>query len=661
MKHKLCLLNYKTIALTISLLVYVTTAHSQSREIIELAPFIVSGETYVFGAQKVVSIQSDDLEKRLAMDLADIFSQDPSVKVGGGFGPAQKMYIRGIEDKLLHVSIDGATQAGYLSHHHGQYSIEPELLKFVEAEPGAGAATTGPGALAGTIKFQTKAANDFLKENQDFGFFTKSTYTDNADAWKVTAAGYGRINGNLEFLAAHTYGESGDYEDGNGDIVEYTGSDNARTFFRMDGSFEGLHSVGFSFEDTYQKGLFRHRPNFSGYFDHPVAPNVPVYMNIGRQTTIVDYGFTPTDINFEGSAKLYVSEFEIDRPSQYEMGYKSLGLDLDGKSTFQNHNLVYGIDFRDDEASFTGKGAAQGFAGSLVYQTIPDETIDIFGVYIQDSWQVNELIQLSFGARFDQYDYTDKDAKNYMDSGVSPNIGLSYQLTDDLDVNLSYGSAFRGVTPIDLITANEGSITNADEIDGETSENIELGFQYDNGTFFANGTLYQQKIDDVIVSNGIRNNSGMLEVNGYDLALGVRYGSLSSSLGVSVSDPEFNDAPLIDTENGLGVGSGRTWNANVDYIFEPAHLSVGWTLNFVESYDESDEILAHKPSYAVHDFYLRWLTGKDGNIVLAVAISNAFDKYYVDQATSGYNSRLGRVAGLAEAGRNIKLSASYQF
>ncbi len=44
-----------------------------------------------------------------------------------------------------------------------------------------------------------------------------------------------------------------------------------------------------------------------------------------------------------------------------------------------------------------------------------------------------------------------------------------------------------------------------------------------------------------------------------------------------------------------------------------------------------------------------------------VAVSNLFDEYYVDQATAGYNSQLQRVAGLPEAGRSLRLSASVQF
>ncbi len=197
-------------------------------EVYDLAPVLISGEAYAFGAQKLILATDEDLEKRQALDLKDIFSQDPSVMVGGGFAPAQKIYVRGIEDKLLNISIDGATQAGYMSNHQGQYAIEPELIKMVEAEPGAGAATAGPGALAGSIRFETKGAQDFLIGDQTAGSYWKGGYSSSDDTIKGTAVVFGRLQNNLNALASFTYSDSDDYEDGHGNVVDLTGNKTQR-------------------------------------------------------------------------------------------------------------------------------------------------------------------------------------------------------------------------------------------------------------------------------------------------------------------------------------------------------------------------------------------------------------------------------------------------
>ncbi|MBD5781777.1 TonB-dependent receptor [Pelagicoccus sp. NFK12] len=648
-------------------------AQSGSEEVIDLAPFVVSGETYAFGAQKIVHVTDKDLERLQAVDLADIFSQDPSIMVGGGISAAEKIYVRGIEDKMLNVSIDGATQAGYLSHHQGQYSIEPELLKFAEAEPGAGAASAGPGALAGVIRFENKGAADFLEGDDTFGSFAKASYGSNGDQIKLTGALYGNLSSTISGVFAYTYSGSNDYKDGNGDTVELTSSDTNRAFLKLDSQIDANQTLDFSFEDRSNEGTFRHRPNFYGDFNHPRAPNDPVYMAFDRQTATLGYGYVASDRNVDLNAKLYHTDNSIDRTGQYEMGYESLGFDLSNSSAYGDHTVNYGLNYRDDTAYFTGKGQTtlrppfSNFLPPLVYNTIPDETIEIFGFFAQDEWQVTNQVQASFGIRWDEYKYNDKDGQSFKDSGFSPNLGISFAATEELDLNVSYGTAFRGVTPIDLITANEGGVTNHDSMDPEWAQNAEIGFQYDNGTYFANGTLYKQRIEDVILtglprgSATFRDNGGDLEVDGYDFTLGLRQGELTSSLGVSHSNPELNGQALVDTDFGLGSSYGRTWNVNTAYAFPDLKLNLGWSLNLVEKYDESPEPLAHKPSYSVHDFYAQWVTGEDENIAITLTIDNAFDKYYVDQATAGYNGQLARVAGLAAPGRDIRLSTSIKF
>lgn len=629
---------------------------------VELVPFVVTGEVYAFGAQKIVHVSEQDLERLQPNDLSDIFALDPSIQVGGAIGVAEKIYLRGIEDKMLNVSIDGATQAGYLSHHQSQFAIEPELLKFAEAEPGPGGAAVGPGALAGAIRFQTKSARDFLAPDQLAGLFSKASYGSNGDQIKLTGTAYGEISNRVAALVAYTYSDSNDYRDGQGNRIDFTGHTSNRAFLKIDASIDAKQSVDFSYEDLSDEGVFRHRPNFYGYFDHPVAPNKPVEMDFARETATVGYRFRSGEERIDLNAKLYHTDNQIDRVGQYRMGYESLGFDLSNATALQNHRILYGINYRDDTASFLGQGQTKGFLPfPLVYQTIPDETIEILGAFVQDEWEISDRLQASSGLRFDNYDYRDKDGQRFTNSGFSPNLGLSFAATDALDLNLSYGAAFRGVTPIDIITANEGGVTNHPSIDGEWSENMELGFQFDNGLYFLNGTIYQQQIDDVIIARGVRDNAGQLKVRGYDFALGFRREQLRSSVGVSYSNPELDGDSLIDTDFGIGTSYGRTWTANTAYTLPELQMEFGWALNFVERYDEPANTLAHKPSYTVHDLYLQWRPIAYEALAVTLTVNNAFDKSWVDQATSGYNGQLQRVAGLPEPGRDIRLSTSLTF
>ncbi|MFA0108334.1 Plug domain-containing protein, partial [Vibrio splendidus] len=97
----------------------------------------------VVGELTNFSVTDTELERYQAQDLEDIFRTDPSVSVGGSLGVAQTVYVRGIEDTYLNVTVDGAPQSAGLFHHTGRLTLDPYLLKTVEVQAGAGEATSG--------------------------------------------------------------------------------------------------------------------------------------------------------------------------------------------------------------------------------------------------------------------------------------------------------------------------------------------------------------------------------------------------------------------------------------------------------------------------------------------------------------------------------------
>src|SRR5690554_4454177 len=69
------------------------------------------------------SIDADALDSLSANDLEDVFRHSPEVIVGGGQAAGQKIYVRGVEDVNLNVTVDGARQSAYLFHHQGRLNI----------------------------------------------------------------------------------------------------------------------------------------------------------------------------------------------------------------------------------------------------------------------------------------------------------------------------------------------------------------------------------------------------------------------------------------------------------------------------------------------------------------------------------------------------------
>lgn len=96
-------------------------------------------------------IRSARIERRNAATTADLFVGESAITASGGAAIAQKVFVNGIEESLLSVTIDGARQNKSAFHHTGNVLIDPALVKKVEVNAGLAPADSGPNALAGTI------------------------------------------------------------------------------------------------------------------------------------------------------------------------------------------------------------------------------------------------------------------------------------------------------------------------------------------------------------------------------------------------------------------------------------------------------------------------------------------------------------------------------
>ena len=119
--------------------------------------------------EQVKSITSSTLENQQATDIKDILKSMPSVVVDGNARYAQKVYVRGLEDKFSNITVDGAKLAGQLFHHSGDQTVDAEMLKIGSIELGAHSALSGAGVVNGSFNYETKDASDFLEEGETFG------------------------------------------------------------------------------------------------------------------------------------------------------------------------------------------------------------------------------------------------------------------------------------------------------------------------------------------------------------------------------------------------------------------------------------------------------------------------------------------------------------
>lgn len=643
----------------------------------------------VVGRATNALVTAEDLDNFQASDLADVFLMIPAISVGGGAsGIAQKIYVRGLEDSLINVRVDGAPQTSTLFHHIGRVTIDPDLLKEVEVQAGAGEATSGAGAIGGSIRFRTKDVNDLLGQNESFGGRVKASTFSN-DGQQLSASLAGRISDTWGLVGYLNQVDRDNAEDGDGNELYGTAAEQTLGLLKVSGEINENQYLSLSYEKRQEEGQFTTRPNWS-----PLAGE-PLYDGTGERDTVVgNYQWRQGDLlNLELSAYNTQSAFErVDARAgmdTYRTDITSYGLDLRNTSYIGAHRVTYGLDYRDDEVD-------SRYLYGYQYSTDSSrEQGEVFGAYIQAHSQVTDRLLLSYGARYDGYDFKQLNpdpvysatAASTDSDDISINAGLAYDITRDWTFSLGYAEAARGKEIGDGFTIYGTTI--APSLDAETVSNTEVSIEYSVENLNAKFAVFQSDIDDVIYdqsSGGVLfENIGTIETDGFEFDLAWRWQDLEVFLGYAAHDStldpdagvysvDYDEITLESYEfNGLGNSRGDTWNLGLDYNMTPS-LTVGWNMTLVD--DLNDMLVLHravdlgwidglqfidKPGYNTHDIYAEWqpVSGLQVNL----AVTNLLDETYLDHSSVADYGQVGwdNVKGYNEPGRDIRLALTYSF
>ncbi len=639
----------------------------------------------VVGAPTNTVVTPRDLEMIQANDLADVFRHTPSVSVGGSLGLAQKIYIRGMEDTLLNVTVDGAPQTGTLFHHIGRVSVEPELLKKVEVQAGAGEATSGAGAIGGAVRFETVDPQDLLEEGQNFGGILKGSYFSNS-GHKTSVSAFSRLGGSWGVLASYTDIDRNNMEDGNGDEIAPTGSQQSLAFAKLSGKPTQSQRLSLSFEQRDESGELNRQLNVA-----PTSDSTIYSVDATRQTLVLSHKWSRSHL-IQLETTLYSTDSEFiqnayDRWGEYGGNVESIGFDVRNTSNLGSHSLTYGIDRRNDTVSSRYLDATQEMLDDWAWDPSRRSFVEkgkVLGVYVQDHWKMGDSFLLSFGLRYDDYELTQVTYGDETDSsGVSPNIGFAYSVTDTVTLTLGHARAMRGKEVSDSFTLEieAGADSLADNLQAEEVDNTELGIEYSGDNLALKASLYQSEINDVIMDQKgegtYYENVGTLEADGFELSAAYQWNNLYLTGSYSNSNSNLNGNDIEAYEHqGLANSSGDTLGLEVSYALT-SMLEVSWNFTYVQDLndievfhriveigDDTQTRLIDKPGYKAHDLSLRWTPFGDDDFSVNVAIQNLFNEQYRDHASMGdYGDIEGweGTAGLYEAGRDVRASLKYKF
>lgn len=614
-------------------------------------------------------ITAEEIENRNPASLQDVFAGETAVTASGGAAIGQKVYVNGIEESLLAVTIDGARQNKSAFHHTGNVLIDPELLKTVEVTSGLAPADAGPGALAGTIAYTTKDGRDLLAAGQTFGGYASYTYGTNGFGNRGSLALFGQ-QGSVDYLFSLARHKGDDYEDGSGAVVEGTQADLTDYNVKVGVSTQNGARLSFAASQTKDTGLRAAqpgpfgalfiRPDFFGVLDRttgaPVA-NVLVEGLSRRESYTVTYDSEGAEGGFSPFAQLSYNEQEIDA-----IGVAGINKSLSGviKEDFElsNGNVTAGVDFFRE--------TAEGWMGPAIPPTMGGgtEKLQNVGVFAQARQDLGERISASYGARFDMQKFEAADGSTFKSSGASVNGSVDVILSDALTLNAGVASTWGGYELGEAALINFFGPWDYTGFTTSQSKSARLGLRYEMGALELSGAFFRTEIDDinaVLPSRGARGATADVTTQGFDAAL--RYEMDNGFVGVNYT---FADVQMAGDEiNSRSYYLGRPMGHifGLEAALEATEsLRIGGSAEIALDYDATDSIAGMGPleGYEVVNLFAEYTPPSLDQLSLRFEVRNLLNETFTTRGADG-DGATQDITPLTEPGRTFALTAKMNF
>lgn len=452
-----------------------------------------TGETAIQSLSSSSHVDQEQLERRMASTLNDVFFGTPGVTVqADARRVSSAVNIRGLQDfGRVAVIVDGARQDFQRSGHGTEttFYLDPELVKSVDVVRGPVANTYGSGAIGGVVFFDTKDAGDFLRPKENWATSVTGRYESNGTGWTTSATGAYRFSPDFDVLGNVVYRDYDDYKDGDGNPV------GSSAFDVLSGMLKS--TIRPSENSELKLGWVGTNDGWS-----EISRGVPTYDVDLRQNTLTgQYHLTDDEqkwldlhinTSFNG-ARLDQKAIATGATTSYDLD--TYGIDLWNTSRFDTgmlaHELTYGGDWlRDHVVTTTPTGGSDLFT--------PSGKRQIWGAYVQD--KVNyDWLEIIGGLRYDNFELKGNGTDNSGDR-LSPRISIGVSPFDSealagLQFYGTYAEGYRAPTTSEALISGIHPfppfpfLPNPD-LKPETAKTWEFGVNYrHDGVFAADDSL----------------------------------------------------------------------------------------------------------------------------------------------------------------------------
>jgi hemoglobin/transferrin/lactoferrin receptor protein len=611
-----------------------------------------------------VNIGAQQLEARNPSSIADVFRDEPGVSVGSSMPTSQKVYVNGVEETNLAVSIDGSRQNNRVFHHNATTLIDPSLLKAVDVDAGIAPADAGPGALAGSIAYETKDAGDMLSAD-GFGGMVSETYNSNSQTFTTGLGGWGMKDG-FEFLGFLNYGKGDNYEAGNGDEVRGTETN----LLSGIGKFAYEADSGDRFEISHERvrddAERPYRANAS--IVKPVRPRTwePGYRNylLERENTVFTYTDTTPEGWWDPTIRLAYSHSSVKTPIFYDdmdasTDYTSYGGQgesgsvngkFENKFALDNGNIVAGVDFYSDKIELDTEIDSEDAT----------EKARNIGIYSQARLEPMDAMRLSFGGRVDKQWFEGTTGQQWDHAGVSGNGSVEYDVTSFLTAKAGASHVWAGIPMAESFIMNPKWNYGADGPEVTTANNVMAGLELHHDGYSAEASVFRSNIRDARVAKwavALANQNYDVDTKGFELGVGYDWTDGFIKVKYAHIEAEIDGKPAdSDTGNYLTTPVGDIITVSAGHTFADWGLTLGGDVEIAPSYEDGDTTYA---AYNVVNIYTEWKPESMPHMTFRAEVQNLFDETYASRAT--YGQEFTNVTPLYEQGRAFLVSMKATF
>jgi len=551
-------------------------------------------------AANVTVITSEEIEKGNYHNLGDILKHTPGVNIGtyGNPGSISAPFINGSEQVI--VLIDGRRMnmpngiGGFGSATTNLTGlVGTENIERIEIVKGGRSALYGADAVGGVINIITKKG----EKNQT----TVKVSGGNWDSRNFSMTNQGK-EGDFSWYFSADKKHLGNYTDGSGKTVDYTGVDQNAYTLRLDNKV-GNGDLTVSYE----------------YFnDENESEAADEYDKIRQHNWDITYRES-TSATTDYQVKVYQNaSHRFSESSDNDVRIKGFNYQINSKLG-DKHTLSSGIDWRKDEIQSSSYGNK-------------DNTVK--GLYLQDRWDIAEKFSVTPGFRYDDNGVYGKSS--------TPHVAANYKASERTTYYASWGEVFHAPRFDDLYWPHQVSTYGSKtytydgnpDLKPETGWSMEVGMnhKFDDTTegkvaYFKRKLSYAITWKDIGTNvnnqHWIPSNVDKQKADGIELQVSKQLTPvLKGFVGFNYVDAQNKSGSAAYTQD-TNIPK-KTWNIGVSYANEKVSVDVKGTAAF----DRTDPKYYNyiEKSYWVWDADVNWKLSKEYTTFLT--INNIFDKYY---------------------------------